>query len=171
MALDEPATVYPEAEFAAALIRVVAEALKATAGAAVVPSFGLDMGIFLRFGAGTRAVFLEAKSYGAQRQGGVGFGNGRGEGPQVDLLLCSADQRAILDAHVRWAVADATRPLGSARYALLTCSEARNAVMGVVARGKQNNFRMSAINPHFVVWQSFCAALARFLDVAADSAV
>jgi hypothetical protein len=46
------------------------------------------------------------------------------------------DQLTVLDSHVLWAFADATRPWGTTRYALLTCSEARDAAMGRCCPGK-----------------------------------
>jgi hypothetical protein len=36
--------------------------------------------------------------------------------------------------------------------------------MGGVAIGKQNNFKMSAIAPHFLPWRAFCQALDDFLE-------
>ena len=80
-------------------------------------------------------------------------GNGRGEGPQVDLLV--GDASALFDSYIRWAFVDATQPVGVDRYAFLTCSAALAAVMGVVARGTQNNFKLAALRPHFVGWQAF----------------
>ena len=40
----------------------------------IVPKFGLDLGIFTGGGNACRSIFIEAKSYGGQRQGGIGFG-------------------------------------------------------------------------------------------------
>ena len=105
-------------------------------------------------------LFVEVKSYGGKRQGGVGFGNGRGEGPQVDLLV--GDASALFDSYIRWAFVDATQPVGVDRYAFLTCSDARAAVMGVVARGKQNNFKLAALRPHFVGWRAFSEQFLEF---------
>lgn len=161
---DEPAVVYPESEFEKALGPLFDAAIRGSTAAVVVPKFGLDFAVFIREQSRCRAVFVEAKAYGGQRQGGVGFGNGRGEGPQVEILL-SGDV-AILDEYVRWAFVDATLPLGTARYALLDCSEAKAAVMGAVAKGKQNYFRLSAVRPHFVGWRVFAEKLVAFLAMA-----
>ena len=84
---------------------------------------------------------IEAKAYNAQRHSGVGFGNGRGEGPQVDLLHSNQSALRLLDQSVRWVLADATC-LGASRYACFDCTAASQAAMGGVARGKQNNFQL-----------------------------
>ena len=124
------------------------------------PKFGLDIAVFLEDVGSPQPLFVEVKSYRGKSQGGVGFGNGRGEGPQVDLLI--GDASALFDLHIRWAFVDATQPVGADRYAFLTCSNARAAVMGVVARGKQNNFKLAALRPHFVGWQAFSEQFLEF---------
>lgn len=159
----EPTIVYPEAEFEAALLDLV-RACCDEKSAAVVPRFGLDIAVFDLSDRASSAVFIEAKSYGAQRPGGCGFGNGRGEGPQAQLLLNEGPQLNVLDRFIRWAFVDATRPHGSDRFALMTCREARSAAMGLVAPGKQNNFRMSAIAPHMVAWPLFAEPLVQFVS-------
>ena len=161
---QEPEIVYPEEQFERSLGAIIQTGLTGSAVSAVVPRLGLDVAVFQKLPGGSRVIFVEVKSYGGQRQGGVGFGNSAGKGPQVDLLLSSGDQLAILDNHIRWAFADATRQPGTARYALLTCSEARDATMGSVARGKQNNFRISALEAHFLTWPVFCESLLAFLS-------
>jgi hypothetical protein len=156
--------VYPEKQFEKALASVIQAHLQGSVASVIVPRFGLDFGVFMYHPIAPRAVFVEAKSYGGQRQGGVGFGDRHGEGPQVDLLLSSMDQLAILDSHVRWAFADATQPYGASRYALLACSEARDVAMGGVARGKQNNFRVSGLAGHRITWATFCERLLAFVS-------
>jgi|SRR5580765_3169697 len=160
---QEQDVVYPEEQFEKALASLIQAHLQGHAASVIVPKFGLDLAVFMPLPSASRVVFVEAKSYGGQRQGGVGFGNGVGKGPQVDLLLSSIDQLAILDSHVRWAFADATQPRGTTRYALLTCSQARDAAMGGVARGKQDNFRISALKAHCIAWPTFCEKLLAFL--------
>jgi hypothetical protein len=164
----EPTIVYPEAAFETALLDLVRACCHAQS-AAVVPRFGLDIAVFDLSDRANSAVFIEAKSYGAQRPGGCGFGNGRGEGPQVQLLLLEGAQLDVLDEFVRWAFVDATRPHGSDRYALLTCREAKSAAMGSIASGKQNNFRMSAITPHLVTWPVFSERLVEFVRAGSSS--
>jgi hypothetical protein len=164
--VDEPDVAYPEETFEAIVLKVLHAGLS-TVGVpfCVVPHFGLDAAIFIGDSAASaKVLFVEAKSYGGQRVGGVGFGNGRGEGPQVDILL--ADPPGPLDASVRWAFVDATQGAGSARYALLDCHAARETAMGGVAHGKQNNFRISSLAPHFVLWAQFCERLLEFVGAA-----
>jgi hypothetical protein len=161
-ACQEPSEVYPEKLFEAALALVIQAAVKENASSLIVPKFGLDLAVFMPNVTGTRTVFIEAKSYGGQRQGGVGFGTGAG-GLQVELLIADTWQLETLDKHLRWAFVNATLPPGAARYALLTCFDARAAVMGGVARGKQNNFKISAIEAHLSTWPIFCASLLTFL--------
>ena len=159
----EPPVVYPEALFEEALAPVIQACAQLRSGT-VVRRFGLDFAVFAGEPSRTNVLFIEVKSYGGQRVGSVGFGNGKGGGPQVDILLCGSGQLPTLDGHIRWAIADATQAVGTARYALLSCSEACGAVMGSVARGKQNNFRLSAVKPHLVAWAEFCERLIRFMD-------
>jgi hypothetical protein len=161
-ACEEPIQVYPEKEFEDALTAIVRGVLQEKTPAAVLRGFGLDIAVFIHDPARPQTVFIEAKSFAGQRQGGVGFGNGRGEGPQVDLLLSTPDALAILDRQVGWAFVDATKPYGASRYALLTCTEALNAAMGTVARGNQNNFGISRLRAHLTDWATFCEDL-RFL--------
>lgn len=161
-ACQEPTEVYPEKHFEDALAAVVRAALPERT-AAIVRRFGLDIAVFIHDPARSRTLFIEAKSFGGQRQGGVGFGNGRGKGPQVEILLSPLDQLAMLDRQVAWAFVDATQSYGTPRYALLTCSEAMGAAMGTIARDKQNNFRISQLEPHLTKWANFCEHLSRFL--------
>ena len=151
----EPTIVYPEAAFETAVLAVLrAGPSMSKLPFVVVPRLGLDIAVFIGNSAeSSRVHFVEAKSYGGQRPGGVGFGNGNGEGPQVDVLL--AEPPGPLDASVHWAFVDATRDVGTARYALIDCQEARAAAMGGVARGKQNNFKVSALTHHLVGWLKF----------------
>ena len=166
---QEPHVVYAEEQFERALASMIQSHLGNHISSFVLPRFGLDFAIFVSHPGAPRALFLEAKSYGGQRQGGVGFGNGHSEGSQVDLLLYSPDQLAILDAHVRWAFANAMQRCGTTRYALLSCSQARDAAMGGVARGKQNNFRISALKSHCIDWPTLCEELLAFLSLQASA--
>ena len=150
--ISEPTVVYPESEFERSLAPLIEQALHGYR-AVIVPKFGLDIAVFLEDVGPPQPLFVEVKSYRGKRQGEVGFGNGRGEGPQVDLLV--GDASAQFDSDIRWAFVDATQPVGVDRYTFLTCSAAWAAVMGVVARGKQNNFKLAALRPHFVGWQAF----------------
>ena len=139
-------------------------ALPARALSWTAPKFGLDIAVQIQLAPQSAPTYIEVevKLLRGQRLGGVGFGNKKG-GTQVDILLSTADQLAILDRNIRWAFADAMQPCGSSRYALLTCLEARNAAMGGVVRGKQNNFKLSVIKAHLTPWPIFCEDLLAFI--------
>ena len=115
--ISEPTVIYPESEFERSLAPLIERALHGCR-AVVVPKFGLDIAVFLEDVGPPQPLFVEVKSYGGKRQGGVGFGNGRGEGPQVNLLV--GDASALFDSYIRWAFVDATQPVGADRYAFLT---------------------------------------------------
>lgn len=161
--VPEPNEVYPESAFESSIAKVAHALLDGISQAVIVPRFGLDIAVFSEGANGARAALIEVKSFNGQRQGGIGFGNARGEGPQVHLLLCNSDQMQLLDKHVRWAFVDARQPLGASRYALITPSQACGVVMGEIRRGKQNNFSISRMAPHWMGWNKFCEDLSRFL--------
>jgi hypothetical protein len=166
MAVTEPAVVYPEAEFQKAIVSLIEDVLGAeNRRFALLQRFGLDVAVFLDAPPPTASAvrLLEVKAFGAQRMGGVGFGNGRGIGPQVDLLLSGENSLCLFDGTVRWAYADATLVPGTCRYGLLTCELAKKAAMGVVTRGKQNNLRISALRPCLIGWVEFCSQVKDFL--------
>jgi len=126
--------------------------------------FGLDVAVVLNGPSSSIVRLFEVKAFQRQRPGGVGFGNGRGLGPQVDLLLCGEDAFRLFDSVVRWAYVDATQAHGAERYGLFTCGGVKKAVMGdAVARGKQNNLRVSALRPSLVGWTEFCRQVRNFL--------
>lgn len=162
--IAEPTAVYPESAFEGAVIEAVREIL-AEAGRKhlLVQRFGLDVAVFIESSSGVGVRLVEAKAFGAQRAGGVGFGNGRGEGPQVELLCCAEGAIALLAPAVRWIIADATLPPGSARYACFDSETAKAAAMGGVRKGKQNNFRMSALRPYYREWSILLSDLKAFL--------
>jgi hypothetical protein len=160
----EPSEVYPEERFEATLIQLVRLYLdRAGVRYTLVPKFGLDIAIFFADASGATVRFIEAKAYGAHRLGGVGFGNSKGVGPQVEVLLCPDERLPDFDPHIRWALVDASQPVGSRRYVFFSCLCAKGAAMGGVARAKQNNFRLSAFGSEFVDWSTFCAAVRKFL--------
>jgi len=106
--IPEPTIVTPESAFEAAVITAVREIL-AEAGRdhLLVPRFGLDVAVFIESPDGVKVRLVEVEVFAAQRPGGVGFGNGRGEGPQVELLSCSPSSMLLLAPAVRWILADA----------------------------------------------------------------
>jgi hypothetical protein len=156
----EPDSVYPEKLFEMALRNLIQFSVQAPYLIWTTPRIGLDIAFEVQSSTNlSRECFeIEAKSYGGQRNGGVGFGAKRG-GTQVDLLLSSRNAADLLETNVRWAFVNATLPSGYARYALLTTSEACNAAMGEVAHGKQNNFSIAKLRAHWTVWPVFCEKL------------
>ena len=163
--IDEPEAVYPEEAFEASVLALLEAGMSGLRQRVfIVQHFGLDIAIFIGdTESSAKTLFIEVKSYSAQRMGGVGFGDGKGRGPQVEILLAGPGGPA--DGNVRWAFVDATRGFGTARYALVDCDAARIASMGGVAHGKQNNFRMSALSPYLVGWREFCKQLVDFVGV------
>lgn len=78
---------------------------------ALLESFGLDAALLLRSPSCTTELrLIEFKVFNAQRPGGIGFGNGSGRGPQVDLLLIPEADLALFDGRARWCFADLTTP-------------------------------------------------------------
>ncbi len=160
----EPIIAYPEKEFEMALRIVISNLLQSRALKSAVPRFGLDIAfdIIDPHQNSPTHLEIEVKAYKGQRQGGVEFGNKKG-GSQVDLLLTDANELIEYEKIIRWAFVDATMKVGTRRYALITCIEARDAVMGSVCRGKQNNFKMSSIKMHQISWPDFIQKLSDFL--------
>ena len=164
MATQEPTDVYPEERFQSAIVSVSREILNASGQEFILlEGFGLDIAACVATPSGTIARFIEVKAFGAQRMGGVGFGNGRGQGAQVDLLLAPDDCFSLLSSIVRWVYADATQAVGSRRYCLFTCEKAKAVAMGGVARGKQNNLRISALKENLVDWLRLRTQIQQFL--------
>jgi hypothetical protein len=85
------------------------------------------------------------------------------------LLLNVQQDIALLDSFVRWVFAlkfdSKLRPLprGVALYAILNCDEAKAAAIGTVARGKQNNFRISALANRLIRWDQLVRELRAFV--------
>jgi hypothetical protein len=162
--IPEPSEVTPESRFEAAIIEAVREITKeASCNCTVIPRFGLDVAFFLKTSNSPYARFLEVKCFTGARPGGVGFGDGRGDGLQVDLLLRSEAELHLMDCAVRWVLADATKPVGSPRYAVFNSHEAKAAAMNGVSKGKQNNLRIAAFRDRLVNWPVFYQALKSFL--------
>src|SRR6266704_3083458 len=162
--IAEPAVIAPEKVFEDAIVSLIHDILRAAGRSySIVPKFGLDIGMFISDDNGSYARFIEAKSYAAGRAGGVGFGNGRGEGAQVTMLLCPESELEVIDKTVRWVLADATRESGQARYAFFDCRTAKAAAMAGVARGKQNNLKVSHLSKNYMTWPKLVNALQAFV--------
>lgn len=164
MSPPEPIHVYPEKEFQTAVVTLLNNMLVASGQQFILlEDFGLDIAVFLTAESGVLARFIEVKAFSAQRIGGVGFGNNRGRGAQVDLLMSDDVCLPMLNGMIRWIYADSTRPRGSQRYALFTCENAKAVTMGGVVRGKQNNLRVSALRDSLVDWAQLNSQLYQFL--------
>jgi hypothetical protein len=167
LAFVEPYQVYPEQEFEAALSAVLEQVLTSLSVPFVLlPHRRLDIAAFFERDGRTHSVLLEVKAFGGQRQGGVGFGDSRGEGRQVDMLLCEDRLLGLFAQPVRWAFADATMDVGSARYGLFTCEEMKASVMAGVGRGKQNNFSVARLRSGLRSWPLFVSALESWVATA-----
>jgi hypothetical protein len=129
-----------------------------------IPKFGLDVGFYICGPSGKTARFLEFKCFCGGRPGGVGFGDGKRGGLQTTLLHHSVNELAIVEPLIRWVLVDALLPLGAKRYAIFDSITAKAAAMGgQIAVGKQNNFRLSALQPQMTVWNAFVDKLETFL--------
>ncbi|MEA4836091.1 MAG: hypothetical protein VB133_13280 [Anaeromusa sp.] len=83
-----------------------------------------------------KAIFFELKAFVGSRAGGVVFGNSKGKGTQVDILLMAEAQIKVLDECVFWILVDGTKPVGEKRYVLFTSTEAKRVAMNGVQAGK-----------------------------------
>lgn len=136
----------------------------------VLEGFGVDVATFLRAGDRLSLRLLELKAYVGSRPGGVGFGDQRGRGAQIDLLWDSdreeprsTAQLLTIDGSVRWILADGLKRAGLPRYAFFNCAEAQRAAMGGVQPGKQNNLRVNAFHDTLLTWPELLDHLRQFL--------
>ena len=129
----------------------------------LVEKFGLDIGVFVEHNGQKYARFIEVKAFVGSRAGGVGFGNSKGSGPQVDILIQPTTKLKILDGMVLWLLGIGNLPIGTPRYAVFSSAKAKKAAMGTVQRGKQNNLRVSAFKDHLVTWEQVVDELKKFL--------
>ena len=118
----------------------------------ILDEFGLDIAIFYQRDDYLVSRFIELKTFVGSRQGGVGIGNSRGYGTQIDLLLLSHEQLEKLYKNIIWVLGFGTMPIGTPRYKVFSCLEAKNAAMGGIRRGKQNNLRISDLTDNLMTW-------------------
>ena len=103
----------------------------------ILEKFGLDLAVFMKHVENRTSLrLLELKAFVGSRQGGVGFGAQRGEGPQVDLLGLKGQQLGLADQFIRWIVVDGTKPSGTDRFAIFDNKGGKDAAMGGVRKGK-----------------------------------
>jgi len=130
----------------------------------ILQNFGLDIAVFMKWSDNRSTVrFFELKAFVGSRQGGVGFGDSRGRGPQVDLLLLKNSQLDLANKFIRWLLVIGTKPKGKDRFVIFDNIQAKNATMGGVKRGKQNNFRISLLEKNAITWEKFLEKLEEFL--------
>ena len=130
----------------------------------LLPRFGVDVAVFMQWQGHSSVRFLELKAFVGSRPGGVGFGNQRGDGPQVDLLLLKDSELHLADKYIAWVLVDGTIPAGSKRFIFFNNTQAKSAAMRTVSRGKQNNFRVKALSSKALTWDDLSAQLATFLE-------
>ncbi|OAG27974.1 hypothetical protein [Thermodesulfatator autotrophicus] len=160
----------PEETFHKAVIKAVENLLeqKKVSGSLVnyfiLQDFGLDIAVFMKWSNNRFTVrFFELKAFIGSRQGGVGFGNQQGKGSQVDILLLENSQLNLANQFIRWLLVDGTKPKGSSRFIIFDNIQAKNAAMGGVRRGKQNNFRINTLVNNATTWDNFLKELEDFL--------
>jgi len=160
----------PEEIFRRAVIRVIKNILErkkeknSLIEYFILQNFGLDIAVFMKWSDNRSTVrFFELKAFVGSRQGGVGFGDSRGRGPQVDLLLLKNSQLDLANKFIRWLLVIGTKPKGKDRFVIFDNIQAKNATMGGVKRGKQNNFRISYLEKNAITWKKFLEKLEEFL--------
>ena len=157
---QEPVYLSSEKEFQKHLVDAIHIILKQREiDYCLLENFGLDVCIFLNQKDYQVVRFLEMKFYSGQRPDGVGFGNSRGEGPQVDLLI-NSDMRRF-NSSIRWSLA--VKEGDHTKYAFFTCEDAKNSAMEGVKRGKQNNLKISKIIKEDISWENLLKEVTKFI--------
>ncbi|MBA7680498.1 hypothetical protein ES703_88815 [subsurface metagenome] len=129
----------------------------------ILPGFGLDLAVFIQRNDHFTVRFFEFKAFVGARPGGIGFGNGYGQGFQVDLLLLEKAQLDLADRFIRWILVDGTKSLGTRRFVIVNNSQAKKHAMGGVSRGKQNNLRVNSLMAAAITWDDLSRELESFL--------
>jgi len=121
----------PEAALHGAVVTEVHYVLsKAGAKFIIIEKFGFDIGIFIQHDGKEYARFIEIKAFVGSRAGGVGFGNSRGEGSQVDILIQPVDELTLLNASVLWLLGMDNLLKASPRYAVFSSVDAKKSSDG-----------------------------------------
>lgn len=161
----------PEETFRKSVIKVLKEMLnhKKDNGSLVeyliLQDFGLDIAVFMEWPNNYFTVqFFELKAYTGSRPSGVGFGNSKGRGTQVKILQLENAQLYLANKFIRWLLVDGTKPKGSERFVIFDNIQAKNAIMGKLKEGKQNNFRIKDLMKNAVTWEKFINELNNLLD-------
>ena len=166
--IEEPESFNNEREFEEFMTKVIDDVLSDLKKQGVVSNYyifrelGFDIAVFLDKGGSPKVKFFELKLYKGQRAGGVGFGNQRGEGPQVEVLLNDKETLAFFNKFLRWIVCDALA-MGERRYVFIDNIIAKECAMGEVRRGKQNNFNINKLRKHAITWGELIQKIREFL--------
>ena len=130
----------------------------------ILEDFGLDVAVFMESSNQYyTAKFLELKAFVGSRPGGIGFGNQAGKGSQVDLLKLGQGELKLADRFSRWIMVDGTKSRGLARFTIFSNSQAHEAAMNSVGRGKQNNLRIDDLMANAITWDNLLKELEAFL--------
>ncbi len=167
--VEEPKEISSEKEFEDYMAKVVGCIMSLLKEQGLVDNYyvfrelGFDIAVFIVRAGLPTVKFLELKVYRGQRRGGVGFGNQRGEGPQVDVLLHD-EYLIFFNKFLRWIILDLTI-LGNKRYMFIDNIIAKESAMGGVERGKQNNFNMSKLRKYAITWQELIRRVQEFMVI------
>ncbi len=138
----------------------------------ILDGFGLDLAVFIRRADGHGSIrLLELKSFVGSRQGGVGIGNQRGKGSQIDLLTLPKENTNLCDEFIRWILVDGTKPKSARRYAFFRTDKAKTSAMGTIQRGKQNNLRVRDLTRQSITWSELSERIEDFLHVHARASL
>ena len=94
----------------------------------------------------------------------MGFGNQKGKGNQVDLLLNNYDDLEIVDSQIVWILGFGLLTIGTPRYSVFTSQEAKKAARNNVQSGKQNNFNINDLKSNLYTWEEMSGVLGAFLE-------
>lgn len=147
---SEP-TIASESDFQSAVLSALRGRLECSAKdggrCTVLEPFGLDVAILVKSPSGTTLRLVEFKAYAGQRLDSVGFGDRKGEGPQVDLLILPDSFVRSLDPLIRWC-------FGERRYAdltlprsVITCLDAKQAAGDRSGEASRTTSTSSAPSP------------------------
>jgi hypothetical protein len=151
----------PEVTLQNAIVRHLQSVLRGSPHASfLLKNFGLDIAIFIKQNAICYQKFFELKAYVGHRNNAINVGTG---GRQIDILLLPDNRLILLDASVRWILANAEKRRGEKRYAIFDCTKAKQAIIGDVARGRHNNLRVSDFNQSLITWKQLCIQIEQFV--------
>lgn len=170
MEIDACENVKSERDFQKVIVELIRNLLDGrNADYILLERFGLDISVILRNRKFFEFVFFELKYFCGYRPGGVGFGNGSGEGSQVDILIQDESRMRIFDSSIRWILFDSTKKTCDPRFAFFSCEEAKKAAMGEVSYGKQNNINLNKLRTQFITWPLLVDRITNFIFLASEN--